>query len=165
MPLSYNTPPPSASRHLHFACALNITEYTVMYFLSLWHSRLFQNHFLRFPMADSCLSLNINPYRPSHQLVPDTHQHCFSTPAHMSNQLSDRLCPGMLLCPVLTTRLAAITASRIRNLGQDPPGSSPTPSQALLHITINHTRSMPSPTHLSYPELQSEQHTSRSMIK
>jgi hypothetical protein len=73
-------------------------------------------------MTNSCPSLDINPDRPSHQLEPGTRQPCFSTPAHMSNQLSDRLRPGLSLCPVLTARLAAITTSSIRNLGEDPPG-------------------------------------------
>jgi hypothetical protein len=52
----------------------------------------------------------------------------------MSNQLSDRLCPGLSPCPVLTARLATITTSRIRNLGQDLLGREPTPSQAPLQI-------------------------------
>jgi hypothetical protein len=93
------------------------------------NSNLSHQHFLRFFMADSCPSLDINLDRPCHQLQSGTCQHCFSTPAHMSNQLSDRLCYGLSLCPVLTAHLAAITASSIRNLGQDLLGRVPTPSQ------------------------------------
>ena len=92
----------------------------------------FPKHFLRFPMADSCPSLDVNPDRPCHQLEPGTRQHCFSTPAHSSDHTSNHLCPGLSLCHVLTAHLAAITAPSIRNLGQDLLGRVPTPSQAPL---------------------------------
>ena len=52
---SYITPPPSAFRHLHFAMC---TEHYRIYghvLSKLQTSQTFQ-HFLRFPMADSCLS-------------------------------------------------------------------------------------------------------------
>lgn len=54
---SYNTPPPSAYRHLHFAMC---TEHHRIYGHVLSKPltiRTFQKHFLRFPMADSCPSL------------------------------------------------------------------------------------------------------------
>ncbi|PNT64825.1 hypothetical protein BRADI_4g33532v3 [Brachypodium distachyon] len=82
--------------------------------------------------------------RPSHQLEPGTRQHCFSTPAHVK-QLYDCICPGLLPCPVLIAHLAAITASSIRNLGQDLLGSTPTPSQApLRHVLPRHRIRTPS---------------------
>jgi hypothetical protein len=100
-------------------------------------------------MANSCPSLDINPNRPSVQVQPGTCQHCFSTPAHMSNQLSDHMCPGLSPCPMLTARLIANTTSSIHSLGQDLLGHKPTPSHALLQTTIIHTRPMLSSTHPS----------------
>jgi hypothetical protein len=130
MPLSYNTSPPSASRHMHFAMRM---EHHRIYEIALSKTlafQIFQNHFLRFPMANSYPSLDIKPDRPSHQLKPGTRQHCFNTRAHMSNQLSDRMCPGLSLCPMLTACLIVITVSNIHNLGQDLLGRVPTPSRA-----------------------------------
>jgi hypothetical protein len=92
-----------------------------------------------FFMADSCPSFDVNPDRPSHQLQPGICQKCFSTLAHMSNQLSDRSQPDLSLCPVLTAHLAVITMSSIRNLGQDILGRARTPPQAPQQITISHT--------------------------
>ena len=85
-------------------------------------------------MVDSCPPLDVNPDRPGHQLEPGTRQHRFSTPAHSSDHTSNHLCPGLSLCPVLAARLAAITASSIRNLDQDLLGRAPTPSQTPLQI-------------------------------
>jgi hypothetical protein len=156
MPLSYNTPPPSAFRYLHIVVCTEphrICDHVLSKPLAF---QTFQNHFLRFPMANSCPSLDVNPDGPSHQLEPGTHQHCFSIPAYMSNQLSDRACPDLSLCPVLIAHLAAIPAPSIHNLGQDLLGREPTSSQAPLQITISHSRLMPSFTHPSDPVHQSE---------
>ena len=155
---SNNTPPPSTSCHLHFAMC---TEHHRIYGHVLSKPltlQTVQKHFLRFPMADSCPSLDVNPDRPCHQLEPDTRQHRFSTPAHLSDHTSNHLCPGLSLCPVLVARLAAITAPSIRNLGQDLQGRAPTPSQAPLQNTISHPRPMPSSTHLSGPQCTSPNH-------
>jgi hypothetical protein len=79
MPLSYNTTPPSAFRYLHIAVCTEphrICDHVLSKPLAF---QTFQNHFLRFPMANSCPSLDVNPDGPSHQLEPGTRQHCFST--------------------------------------------------------------------------------------
>ena len=109
----------------------------------------FRKTLSQIPMADSCPSLDVNPDRLCHQLEPGTRQHRFSTPAHSSYHMSNHLCTGMSLCPVLTAHLAAITAPSIHNLGQDLLGRAPTPSQAPLQNTISHPRPMPSSMHLS----------------
>jgi hypothetical protein len=61
MPLSYNTSPPSVSRHMHFAMRI---EHHRIYKIALSKPlafQTFQNHFLRFPMANSCPHLTSNP--------------------------------------------------------------------------------------------------------
>ena len=113
---SYSTPPPSASSHLHFAMC---TEHRRIYDHVLSTLPIFQTlqHFLRFPMADSCLSLDGHSDRPSHQLESDTRQHCFST---LHTHLTTCLTACALVCrcvpclphasPLLPRRAFAILA-------------------------------------------------------
>jgi hypothetical protein len=84
-------------------------------------------------MIDSYSSLDINPDRPCHQLKLSTRQHCFSTPTHMSDHMSNRQCHIMSMCPILTACLTAIIISNICNLGQDlPAGCSGEDKRPLL---------------------------------
>src|SRR3954466_799481 len=96
--------------------------------LSLRHSRL-SEHFLKFSMVDSCPSHDVNPDRSSHQLEPGTRPHYFS-PLHSSDHLSNLPVPWFVAVSRASARLAAITMSSIRSLGQDLPGRAPTRSQA-----------------------------------
>ena len=72
---SYSTPPPSASRHLHFAMC---TEHHRIYGHVLSKLPTFQTlqHFLRFPMADSCLSpdasISIDPVTNLNPILANT---------------------------------------------------------------------------------------------
>ena len=142
---SYSTPPSSASRHLHFAMCTEdhrIYGHVLSKPLTL---QTFQKHFLRFPMTDSCPSLDVNPDRPYHQLEPGTRQHCFSTPAHSSDH---RLTTCALVChcvpclphasPLSPRRASAILA-KISWVAH--------PHHLKPHCrSISHTRPMPSST-------------------
>ena len=75
-------------------------------------------------MVNSCPSTDTD--RPSHQLEYGTRQHCLSTTPHnLSYHMSDHQCLGLSLCPVLTARLTAITASSLCCPGQVSRVASP----------------------------------------
>src|SRR3954465_9233489 len=85
-----------------------------------------------------------------------------SAPLHtLSNHMSDLLCPGPSLCPVLTAHLAAILASSLCCPGRVSWVANPHHLNLLRQRTTDHPRSMPSITSLSDPWAQLEQRVSR----
>lgn len=118
---SYSTPPPSVSSHPHFAMC---TEHHRIYGHVLSTLPTFQTlqHFLRFPMADSCLSpdasISIDPVTNLNPILANT----ASAPLH--THLTTCLTACALVCrrvpclphasPLLPRRASAILAKIYR---------------------------------------------------
>ena len=112
-------------------------------------------------MVDSCLSLtsiSIDPVTNLNPVLVNT----ISAPLHtLSDHMSDLLCPGLSLCPVLTAHLAAILASSLCCLGRVSWVANPHHLNLLLQRTTDHPRPMLIITSLLNPWPQPEQRVSR----